>query len=168
MDRRDVLKLFPLAALSPAALAQISQPSWKPEFFTPHENESAVVISELVIPETDTPGAKAALVNRYMDKLLAAQPEVNKAQFRDGLKWLDAYTVRTAGKEFAAMPAADQAHLLETLESSRDSELARGRQFTMLMKRYTTGIYYATQAGFNELNKGGRVPAAFGCQHATH
>jgi hypothetical protein len=25
-----------------------------------------------------------------------------------------------------------------------------------------------TQIGFNELNKGGRVPASFGCRHPEH
>jgi len=29
----------------------------------------------------------------------------------------------------------------------------------------TAEVYYATEIGFNELNKGGRVPATFGGPH---
>jgi len=36
-------------------------PDWKPELFDAHQNETVVVLSELIIPATDTPGAKAAL-----------------------------------------------------------------------------------------------------------
>jgi hypothetical protein len=32
----------------------------------------------------------------------------------------------------------------------------------------TAGIYYNTQIGYQELNKGGRVPATFACDHPTH
>ena len=37
-----------------------------------------------------------------------------------------------------------------------------------MLKGMTAEVYYATEIGFNELNKGGRVPATFGCQHPEH
>ena len=37
---------------------------WQPKFFTAAENETVTVLSELIIPETDTPGARAANVNQ--------------------------------------------------------------------------------------------------------
>jgi Gluconate 2-dehydrogenase subunit 3 len=53
---------------------------WKPQFFDEHQNETLIAITDLIIPETDTPGAKAALVNRYIDlKYHDRQAEVRMA-----------------------------------------------------------------------------------------
>jgi hypothetical protein len=59
MNRRKILQVGSVAPLAGAgALAQISTaPEWKPELFT-HANETVVVLTELIIPATDTPGAK--------------------------------------------------------------------------------------------------------------
>ena len=38
----------------------LSSPDWKPKFFDEHENETVVVLSDLIIPATDTPGAREA------------------------------------------------------------------------------------------------------------
>ena len=35
-------------------------------------------------------------------------------------------------------------------------------------KSLTASIYYATKAGFKEMNKGGRVPSTFACKDADH
>jgi hypothetical protein len=37
-----------------------------------------------------------------------------------------------------------------------------------MAKSLTSQIYYQTQIGFQELNKGGRVPAKYGCTHTDH
>ncbi|MBA2604267.1 MAG: hypothetical protein H0U94_11845, partial [Acidobacteria bacterium] len=53
------------------AHAHASQPavaaSWTPKALTPAQNETVIVLTELIIPETDTPGARGALVNRFID-----------------------------------------------------------------------------------------------------
>jgi len=88
MNRRDLLKLGATAAAVPAAgLAQSAKPvdNWKPELFDDHQNQTVIALIELIIPATDTPGAKAALVNRHIDHILAAAPEDEKTQFREGL-----------------------------------------------------------------------------------
>ena len=42
----------------------------------PRQNELVITLTELIIPQTDTPGAKAAKVNEYIDTVLAdATPE---------------------------------------------------------------------------------------------
>jgi len=179
MNRRDVLKLGASVAAVPAAgVAQqhdhaagpATKPGadWKPELFDDHANETVIALIDLIIPATDTPGAKAALVNRHMDHILAASPEEEKTQFREGLWWVDGHALRTHGKPFAACSAEQQTSTLEALDSGTDSDLAPGHRFFQMLKGMTTQIYYATEAGFRELNKGGRVPATFGCRHPEH
>jgi hypothetical protein len=169
MNRRDLLKLgaaAPAAAFGQHAhefpdFGQLSAPpadaNWKPAFFDAHQNETVIVVSELIIPQTDTPGAKAALVNRYMDKIFAVMPEAQQARFRTGFESLEAAAGSAHGKSFVACAADEQIKMLQDLEAKRDP-------FFGFMKGMTVRIYYATKPGFLELNKGGRVPDTFACK----
>ena len=115
MNRRELFKRVASAAVAPVVSvfgqqhvhefpdfsqmsAPAADPNWKPEFFTEHENATVITVSELIIPQTDTPGAKAALVNRFMDILLSADPAPEKERFRSGLKSLDEFSVQRNGK----------------------------------------------------------------------
>src|SRR6266404_5094779 len=80
MQRRDVLKMLatgavlpvfssPLAAFFREAQAQTG-PGYKLRTLNPHQNTTVVVMTDLIIPETDTPGAKAARVNEFIDVIL--------------------------------------------------------------------------------------------------
>lgn len=144
--------------------------SWKPAFFDQHENETVVALCDLIIPATDTPGAKAAQVNRYIDLMLGQSPSETQRKFLEGLAWLDGYALRTHGAPFVNCPAAQQTALLESLDpAGRPSgELRSGVQFFREIKRWTSRGYYTSKTGIDDLNKGGRVPASFGCPHGGH
>lgn len=161
MDRRGILQLAGLAGPG-SALAQISvTPDWKPEVFDAHQNETVVALSELIIPATDTPGAKAALVNRWMDRLLGAGPAEQRDAFLEGLNWMDGHANEHHGKTFIQLTPAQQTAMLTAMQSSGGP----GQRFFFMAKMFTSRIYYATQIGERELNKGGRVPATFACTH---
>jgi hypothetical protein len=167
-----------VAAVSPASIAkqhdhtgQAAVPQaadWKPELFDDHADETVIALIDLIIPATDTPGAKAALVNRHMDHILAASPEEHKTQFREGLWWMDGYAIRKHGRPFSGCSTAHQSAILQMLEANTEPEAAPGHRFFQMLKGMTTEIYYATEAGFRELNKDGRVPATFACRHPEH
>src|SRR5215217_3877886 len=64
--------------------------AWKPKVFNAAQNELVITLTELIIPETKTPGAKTAKVNEYIDMVLAeANPELRE-KFLQGLAWGDA------------------------------------------------------------------------------
>lgn len=178
MRRRDLLKLGASVAAVPAGAAQQrgtptgtpAKPAaaWKPELFDDHENETVITLTDLIIPATDTPGAKAALANQHMDHILAASLEEEKTRFLEGLWWVDGYALRKHGKPFTDCTTAQQAALLETLDAGTDPEVAPGHRFFQTLKSMTAEIYYATEIGRSELNKGGRVPATFACRHPEH
>jgi gluconate 2-dehydrogenase gamma chain len=173
MHRRDLLKLGASFAATLAAVPtvwgqeaakQAAKPGWRPSVLSAHENESAIAITEIIIPATDTPGAKVAHVNRYIDLLLRDGPLDQRERFLGGLAWLDAYAIREHGHAFVKCSPADQVAMLKAL----DGGTGVGHTFFREAKSLTSKIYYATEIGQQELNKGGRVPASFGCQHGTH
>ena len=170
MKRRDLLKLGASAAAAPVALAQhapapiVPQAAWTPQLFDAHQNETVVALTERIIPATDTPGAKAALVNRHLDRLLHDGPAADQERFIQGLAWLDGQAIREHGKPFVRCSEPEQIAMLEAM----DAGSGPGRNFVHLAKSLTAGIYYATEIGSQEMNKGGRVPATFACRDADH
>lgn len=158
MDRRDVLKAT--AALPVVLPAQTAE--WKPQLFDAHQNQTVVALTELIIPQTDTPGAKAANVNRYLDLLLNDGPERPRVEFLEGLGWLDSYARQQHGAPFVKLTAAQQTAILMDLDAGR-AGLEPGTRFFRQAKSWTSRIYYNTAIGYAELNKGGRVPSTFAC-----
>jgi len=167
MKRREVLKV---AAVMPAMLsAQMPQgKAWKPSVFTNAQDAAVVALTEIIIPATDTPGAREAQVNRYIDLLLHDGPASERERFLAGLRWLDEYSTRKNGKPFANLTTADQTAILTELDAEGSPELEKGHQFFRMAKSLTSRIYYSTAIGFKELNKGGRVPKKVGCEHSSH
>jgi len=167
MKRRDLLKLGASAATAPVAFAQqsiVPQSTWTPQLFDAHQNETVVALTERIIPATDTPGAKAAFVNRHLDRLLHDGPAADQQRFLEGLAWLDGYAIREHAKPFVRCSESEQIAMLEAL----DTGAGPGHQFFRLAKSLTASTYYATEIGFKEMNKGGRVPASFACKDADH
>jgi len=158
MNRRDLLKSV-VAAATAAARAQ--NPAWKPVLFDAHQNDTVIALTDLIIPATDTPGAKAAQVNRFLDLLLSESPVDQQTSFLQGLAWLDGYARRTHGVPFVGCTAAQQTALLQSLD-------AEGNAFFQDLKRRTVSGYYSSKMGVDELNKGGRVPRSYGCTHTGH
>src|SRR6185437_2358379 len=123
LNRRDLIRAGLLAAeasalgpsfslgqavesgLTPAARGEdgaafLTDPDWKPAFLNDHQNETLIVLSDVVIPATDTPGAKAALVNRYLDLLVSVQPSEFQQEFVAALKSIDTGSQAEFGKDF--------------------------------------------------------------------
>ncbi len=161
MHRRDLLKLAAAFTIPPAWAQQAAKPDWKPSFLDDHQNETVIALTELIIPATDTPGAKAAHVNRYIDLFLRDGDQTQRERFMAGLNWLDGHSIQQHGHPFVHLTAPKQTAILHDLEASNNDFFRRA-------KSMTAGIYYNTQIGFQELNKGGRVPSTFGCAHETH
>ncbi|MCC7236084.1 MAG: gluconate 2-dehydrogenase subunit 3 family protein [Bryobacterales bacterium] len=177
MKRRDLFRAtsavaagaLPLPVLpQERAAREASAAVWTPRVFDAHQNETVIALTELIIPKTDTPGAKETQVNRYLDLLLADGGEAARASFLDGLNWLDGYALAKHRKPFVACTPAEQTALLRTLDTSAGEDTAPGRRFFRQAKSWTANIYYKTAAGFQELNKGGRVPKSYGCTHPEH
>lgn len=177
MNRRDVLKGALAGAGVTAAQGQhtghtataaAAKPgtsaSWKPLLFDPHQAETVVTLSDLIIPATDTPGAKAARVVEYIDLLLNDGPADRRNAFLAGLGWLDGHAIRTHNKPFVRCTQEQQIAMLKAMDGARDSDMAPGGRFFQQIKGLTVSGYYTSKIGIDELNKGGRVPGTFACR----
>src|SRR5689334_2563286 len=112
LSRRDLIRTALLAgasaALGPAfSFAQTAVPeltpaqrglddsklladtNWKPALLNDQQNETLIALSDVIIPTTDTPGAKDALVNRYLDLVLAGEPAESQQKFLDSLSYIN-------------------------------------------------------------------------------
>ena len=157
------------------ASKDLAAPGWKPLFLDAHQNEMLIVLSDLIMPATDTPGAKEALVNRYIDLVLAAEtPDTQKA-FLNSLGYIDGESIRRYKAAFRYLSREDQDDLLHALAYSRASSGWTGEaagpdighgHFERLKERIVTA-YYSSQIGGRELGWDGAVAHGSyeGCKH---
>jgi Gluconate 2-dehydrogenase subunit 3 len=187
MERRDVLKLLgsatALSALPFEALALIRQASAQAAQSTalktldPHQNATVTTISELIIPATDTPGAKEAKVNEFIDLLLTEwfEPAETKA-FLAGLADVDACSKEKFSATFVDCAPSQQTAVLKQLDDAAMEFAAKQKQamrthsappamnFFYQMKKLTLAGYYTSQIGFSqELGKTIIPPGHAGC-----
>jgi len=87
-----------------------------------------------------------------------------RESFMVGLNWLEGHSIQQHSHPFVPLTTAQQTGLLQSL----DAATGPSHDFFQCAKLGTAGIYYNTQIGYQELNKGGRVPATFGCTHESH
>jgi glucoside 3-dehydrogenase (cytochrome c) hitch-hiker subunit len=193
-DRREALRRLaagaigavasPLWVQSLAALAQthaeartaapeLAAQAWTPKVFTARQNDAVVALTELIIPETDTPGAKAAMVNRFIDRVLADAPAAERDAFLRGLAWIDKTSRAEFLTDIAAATVEQQTALLRRIadDGPHAAGDATGVQFFDAIKSMTISGYYSTEIGLRqELGDDGQVMMVEfrGCDHPEH
>lgn len=137
-----------LSAYHPLVPAQPGGAPWQPRFFTPSEAILVAELAELIIPQTETPGAKAAHVHQYIDLVVSQRDPQSQQAFRRALE-------RFAGD--------DEARHVELL--------GEGGSFFDELKQLTVDGYYKSEIGMKEeLGYEGRtfVTVFDGCTHEEH
>ena len=179
MHRRQALRLLASAATLPllsreafslfqAVHEQIpEQPVLKT--LNPQQNATVTTIAELIIPQTDTPGAKAARVNEFIDLILTEwYDEEEKSTFLTGLADVDSRSRDLYGKDFVDCVEKQQAEILQALDdevAAREENARRRRthppqkNFFFMMKQLTLVGYYTSQVGFEQELHGEIIPS---------
>jgi Gluconate 2-dehydrogenase subunit 3 len=177
--------VVPASELTPAqrgvdASKDLAAPGWKPLLLDEHQNETLIILSDLIIPATTTPGAKEALVNRYIDLVLAADTPENRREFLNSLSYLDGESMRRYKSAFRYLSREDQDDLLHALAypsagSGWTGEAATadpGHGHFELLKQRIGIAYYNSQTGTRELGWDGAFAHGpyQGCEHpeGTH
>jgi len=156
-----------------AVTAAAEAAPWTPKVFDAHQNETVVLLSEMIIPQTDTPGARAAKVNEFVDLVLSDATESDRKQFLKGLAWMDARAQELFGTDFVSAAPEQQTALLTILASAKNKafEDQVGIDFFNAIKGLTITGYYTSEIGMKqELGDDGQLffleyP---GCTHPQH
>jgi hypothetical protein len=132
------------------------------KMLTPQQDATVIAIAELIIPETDTPGAKSVGVDRFIDIMLADwMDDEPRATFLKGLVDLDARSQSMFGKTFAEAAAPQQTELLKELDDdlaawrarrpivvkAEEEHTLKSETFFSLVKHLTLLGYFTSQAG---------------------
>lgn len=155
------------------AQAAMAAQKWAPRVLSPKQNEAVIVLTELIIPGTDTPGARAARVNRFIDAVLHEAPRTDRDAFLRGLSWMDERSQTLFKKDVVGASAAQRTALLTTLSSDKNQaeEDRVGIQFFRAIKSMTIDGYYTSEIGLRqELGDNGQLFFAqfAGCDHPEH
>jgi hypothetical protein len=180
MQRREALRLLASAAALPllprAAFSMFQEVHEQlPEqavlkTLNPHQNATVTVISELIIPQTNTPGAKAARVNEFIDLILSEwYDDEEKSTFMTGLADIDARARDLFGKDFVDCGEKPQTEILQILDdevaTAREPDRRRRRNvppeknFFFMIKQLTLVGYYTSQIGFEQELHGEIIPS---------
>ena len=187
-DRRAVLEMLAKAAIAgqfpgfsrwvfaaehqhaTAASASPRPAHYQPLFFTAADYQTIAVLTEMIIPKDESPGAGDAGVSEFIDFMAAHGEKEIQKPMRDGLGWLNAKARKTYGAPFVDLSPNQQTEILKKLAYGKQTEPedAEGRSFFLLIRRYTVMGYYTSRIGLEELDYPGlklysQSPA---CPHA--
>jgi len=129
--------------------AWAASPAWAPRTLSAAQLELVATLAEHIIPQTETPGARAAGVHRFVDTLLSDHyPAAERDRFLTGLAGVDAQAQSHYGKRFAESAAAQQVALLRELDAAAYAA-TRGEDawFFRRMKELTLVGYYTSEIG---------------------
>src|SRR5207253_9576479 len=189
MNRRDALRVLTAGAVLPAltpelfAFYQQAHPggSYSLRTLNPHQNDTVVAMIDQIIPATDTPGAKGARVNEFIDVILTDwATEDERQNFLNGLADVDKQSNELFAKDFTAASPAQQLTLLRAMDEiamsvprelphhgntvpERDAQL-KG-MFFKVFKGITLHGYYTSEIGYTQELKLQIIP---GAQHGCH
>jgi len=100
---------------------------YKPAFFTAAEYAVLSRLTDVLIPETDTPGAVRAGVPEYIDRVVSLN-DGHQPLARAGLAWLTSEAQRRFSREYAALDDSHHVELLQPLSDAVDKEALEQQQ----------------------------------------
>jgi hypothetical protein len=136
----------------------------KPGYFTEAEFDVVIRVADLIIPETDTPGATGAGVPAYIDSVVGGNKEL-QGIVRPGLRLLNDLCRKQHGASFVELSEEQQVQLLDPWADAADRQAQDhpGGRFFRAIKNLTADGYYTSYVGLvEELNyKGNTVLGKF-------
>jgi hypothetical protein len=188
MHRREMLRMLAAGAALPAlstdmfALFRGAHPAdgYALRTLNPHQNATVVAMIDQIIPETDTPGAKGARVNEFIDVILTEWAnDAERKNFLDGLAGVDKKSNELFAKDFADASPAQQLTLLRAMDEAaafeamnrpprppdyEDHDRQLEGDFFSVFKNITLHGYYTSEIGFTQELKLQIIPGAqHGC-----
>lgn len=184
IDRRELLKrvayLMGGAISAPAMLGVLQGCSakkptadWVPGFFNATQAAIVSEVAEIIIPRTDTPGAKDLGVPAFIDTMLKdTYSNVDQERYVRGLEQFALRAQQTHGRTFIELDAAQQQQLVRevhdaAIQAGRDNEAddrRENRPFILMTKELTMLGFFTSEIGATQILQYTAVPGPYrGC-----
>jgi gluconate 2-dehydrogenase gamma chain len=180
MDRREALKrtawIMGGAVSAPVIMGILkgctAKPTidWKPVFLSSDQGILVTQVAEIIIPKTDTPGAKDVGVPGFIDSVVKeCFSKEDQDDFLSGLKAFDEEAKKEYGDPFAELDAEDQAAFVKKLhdvavKAEKETTPAPKRPFILTMKELTMSGFFISEPGATQVLQYNPVPGAYkGC-----
>ena len=172
MNRREALLVLAGTAALPESLKAMGRAvhdrvrAGTRRTFTAHQNETVATIAELIIPKTDTPGARDAGVPAFIDVMVTEWGDDNQRKaFTAGLANLDERSRAVFAKDFLGCTPAQQTEILQDMDyelaQARDAKIDTSGNFFGMMKWLTLTGYYTSEVGATSELRFRVVPGRF-------
>lgn len=181
IDRRELLKrvayLMGGAVSAPAMLgilqgcsAKKPDVDWSPTFFEAAQAALVEEVAEILIPRTDTPGAKDVGVPAFIDTMLkSTYPPKDQDRYLTGLNAFEAQAKEKHGKSFIDLDPTQRAALVreahdsaveaaaaDTSENRRDN-----RPFILMTKELAMLGFFTSEIGATQVLQYVAVPGQY-------
>jgi gluconate 2-dehydrogenase gamma chain len=180
MDRREAIRRTALLmggiVSAPAIVGVLNgctaKPSidWKPEFL--NEDQAGLIseVAEIIIPKTNTPGAKDVGVPSFIDVMLKdVYTKEDQDHFLNGLKAFNEDANTTYGDLFNELDAEQQKEFVkkkhdEAIAAEKSENKPEKRPFILAMKELTMLGFFTSEVGATQVLQYDPVPGAYkGC-----
>jgi len=180
MDRREALKrtawIMGGVVSAPAIMGVLkgcaARPTidWKPVFLTEDQGVLVSEVAEIIIPKTDTPGAKDTGVPGFIDLMLKdVYNKEDQDHYLASLKAFDEEAEKEYGDPFVELEPEQQAAFVKkthdaAVEAEKNSKPAPKRPFILMTKELTMLGFFTSEAGATQVLQYVAVPGSYkGC-----
>jgi hypothetical protein len=179
IDRREALKKTALlmgAAVSASALTGILQGCkatpellYTPVFFTPDQARIVTEVAEIIIPKTDTPGAKDAGVPGFIDTMLKdCYKKEDQDRFLAGLTAFEEEAKKAYGDSFIYCTPEQQVEFVKKTHEAALKEMKENKEakrpFILMAKELTLLGFFTSEPGATQVLQYIAVPQVYkGC-----
>lgn len=143
---------------------------YKPVFFNADQAALMAEVAEIIIPKTDTPGAKETGVPAFMDLMLKdCYGAEDQKRFLEGVAAMDAESEKAFGNGFLDCSPEQQKELVqrihsEAITSMRSENPPKDRPFILMAKELTMLGFFTSEAGATQVLNYVPVPGSYqGC-----
>jgi len=188
MNRREVIRRTAMtlgyAITGPSLIGVLKgckatpEINYKPVFFTGEQAAIVAELSEIIIPRTETPGAKDAGVPGFIDSMLKeVYSEEDQQKFLKGLSEFEAEAQKEYGDSFISCSRENQVALFKKQHDAAVAAMGTGgptgwwntgggadKPFVLKVKELTLLGFFTSEAGATQVLQYNPVPGPFqGC-----
>lgn len=182
MNRREAIERTALilgyAVSAPAMMGVLKgckaapELGYKPVFFTEDQARTVSEVAEIIIPKTDTPGAKETGVPSFIDLMLNdVYPQEDKDRFLAGLLEFEQQATKMYGDAFIDLDPVKQLEWVKRVHDAAievfkklDEKAKKDKPFIMMTKELTMLGFFTSEPGATKVLQYNPVPGAYhGC-----